>query len=179
MLGFYPHTHSLNSDGLVLFDDKRWEHYNLYNVRYVVAPEGLKLPNFARPIQKFGRHRLYQVETSGYFDLVGGDQTFAGDRSGFFQGVSSWLASDLSSVKQHPVVSIGGSGRIGGGAEPLPLAQSGNLIKELEVSSGSPRGRMAGQEVGANVFATGVNVERESLLILKVTYHPNWRATVD
>jgi len=136
MLSFYPHAHSLNSAGLVLFDEKRWEHYNIYNIRYVVAPEGRTLPGFASPIRKFGRHRLYQVETTGYFDLVGADQSFAGDRSGFFEGVSSWLASDQSSVKQHPVVSIGGSGTTKGRAAPLPLAQSWDLIREFEISSG-------------------------------------------
>ena len=179
MLSFYPHAHSLNSAGLVLFDEKRWEHYNIYNIRYVVAPEGRTLPGFASPIRKFGRHRLYQVETTGYFDLVGADQSFAGDRSGFFEGVSSWLASDQSSVKQHPVVSIGGSGTTKGRAAPLPLAQSWDLIREFEISSGPSRGTVAAQEVGANVFVADVYVERESLLLLKATYHPNWRATVD
>ena len=29
------------------------------------------------------------------------------------------------------------------------------------------------------MFAAGVRVERDSLLMLKATYHPNWRATVD
>jgi len=179
MLGFYPHAHSLNTEGLVLFDENRWEHYNLYNVRYVVAPQGRALPDFVRPIHEFGRHRLYQVETTGYFDLVGADQAFAGDRSDFFQGVSSWLASGLPSVKQHPVVMIGGSGPINGGAPPLPLAQSGDLIAKLEIPAGPSRGRVLAEEVGANVFVADVYVERESLLLLKATYHPNWRATVD
>ena len=178
-LGFYPHAHSLNSEGLVLFDENRREHYNLYNVRYVVAPQGRAFPEFVRPLQDFGRHRLYRVETTGYFDLVGADQAFAGDRTGFFQGVSSWLASDLPSVKQHPVVIIGGSGRIKGGPEPLPLAQAGDLIPKLEVPTSPHRGEVFAEAVGDNFFAADVTVERESLLLLKATYHPNWRATID
>ena len=38
---------------------------------------------------------------------------------------------------------------------------------------------MLSEEVGSNSFAAGVRVERESWLLLKATYHPNWRATVD
>ena len=38
---------------------------------------------------------------------------------------------------------------------------------------------MISEEVGGNYFAADVNVERDSMLLLKATYHPNWRATVD
>ncbi|MCI0800291.1 MAG: YfhO family protein, partial [Chloroflexi bacterium] len=38
---------------------------------------------------------------------------------------------------------------------------------------------MLSEDVGSNYFAADVTVERESLLMLKATYHPNWRATVD
>ncbi len=38
---------------------------------------------------------------------------------------------------------------------------------------------MISEDVGGNYFAADVNVERESILLLKATYHPNWRATVD
>jgi hypothetical protein len=75
------HSYSLNSDVLINFDEERWDHYNLYNARYVVAPEDQRFPDFARLIQQFGRHRLYQVDTTGYFDLVGSDLSFAGDTS--------------------------------------------------------------------------------------------------
>ncbi len=66
------------------FDENRWEHYNLFNVRYVVASEGLKFPDFVQPLQQFGPHRLYRVETTGYFDLVGSNLAFAGGRSELF-----------------------------------------------------------------------------------------------
>jgi len=35
------------------------------------------------------------------------------------------------------------------------------------------------EEIGNNYFAAKVAVERESMLLLKATYHPNWRATVN
>ena len=44
MLGYLYHALSLNADILVHFDESRPEHYDLFNVRYVVAPAGRKLP---------------------------------------------------------------------------------------------------------------------------------------
>jgi len=101
------HPYSLNSDVLIDFDERRWDHYNLYNARYVVAPEFIKFPEFVQPLQQFGRLYLYQVKTTGYFDLVGSDLTFAGGKADFYTAASNWLGSGLPKVKQHPVVSLG------------------------------------------------------------------------
>lgn len=53
------------------------------------------------------------------------------------------------------------------------------VISKAEVSVGPSRGTVLSEEVGSNSFEADVSVERDSLLMLKVTYHPNWRATVD
>ncbi len=58
----------------------------------------------------------------------------------------------------------------------LPLL---GVISKAEVSAGPSRGTVLSEEVGSNSFEADVSVERDSLLMLKVTYHPNWRATVD
>jgi hypothetical protein len=44
MLGYLYHALSLNADIQVLFDESHPEHYNLFNVRYVVAPAERTLP---------------------------------------------------------------------------------------------------------------------------------------
>ena len=44
--------------------------------------------------------------------------------------------------------------------------------------AGPSRGAVVSEEAGNYFFAAGVRVERGSLLMLKATYHPNWRATV-
>jgi len=179
MVGKVYHGFSLNSDVLFNFDERRWDHYNLYNARYVVAPEDRTFPAFVQPLQQFGRHRLYQVETTGYFDLVGSDLAFAGRkrRTDFYSAASSWLASGLPGVKQHPVVSIGSPSQEK--ERPMPLSAAVEVIPKVEASAGPSRGTVLSEEVGSNYFAADVTVERESMLLLKATYHPNWRATVD
>ncbi len=177
MMGDIYHRFSLTGDVMRLFDETRWDHYNLFNVRYVVAPEGQEFPDFVRPLQQFGRHRLYQVATTGYFDLVGSDLTLSGGRTDFYPAASSWLASELPTVKQHPVVLLGESSQEIEHA--LPLSDAMDVIPRVEASAGPSRGTVLSEELGSNFFAADVTVERDSWLLLKATYHPNWRATVD
>tara|TARA_B100000749_G_scaffold179371_1_gene138569 strand:+ start:474 stop:1607 length:1134 start_codon:yes stop_codon:yes gene_type:complete len=107
MMGHVYHSYSLNSDLLIDFDERRRDHYNLYNARYVVAPESVKFPEFVIPLQQFGRHRLYEVDTTGYFDLAGTDMTFVGGKRDLYPAASSWLDSDLPATKQFPLVTFG------------------------------------------------------------------------
>jgi len=177
MMGTFYHRYSLNSEVLTDFNERRLDHYNLFNVRYVVAPEERIVPDIVKPIQQFGRHRLYQVETTGYFDLVGSDLTFAGGKTDLYPAVSSWLASGLPGVKQHPEVLIGSTSQ--GAERPLPLSEAVDVIPTIRASAGPSRGAVLSEEIGSNSFAAEVRVERDSWLLLKATYHPNWRVTVD
>ena len=177
MVNSVYHPYSLNSDVLVDFDEMDWDHYNLYNARYVVAPEEQVFPEFVRSLQQFGRHRLYQVETTGYFDLVESDLAFVGERAEFYPAASTWVSSGLPGVKQHPVVSFSSSSHALGG--PASLTSAMDIIAEADTSPGPFMGAVLSEEIGDDFFAADVNVERESMLLLKATYHPNWRATVD
>ena len=177
MVGKTYHGYSLNSDVMIEFDERRWDHYNLYNARYVVAPEDIEFPEFVQPLQQFGRLHLYQVETTGYFDLVGSDLTFAGGKADFYTAASSWLGSGLPKVKQHPVVSLGSLAREKD--RQIPLSEAVDVIANADTFPSPFRGTVLSEKIGNNYFRAEVSVEHESMLLLKATYHPNWRATVD
>jgi len=176
MMGDLYHRFSLTGDIVKTFDETRWDQYNLYNVKYVVAPEGRDYPEFVKLVRQFGRHRLYRIETTGYFDLVGSNMTLAGGRTDFYPAASSWLASRLPGVKQHAIVLLGSTPQT---ETVLPLAAAGDVVHKVEASAGPYRGEILSEEVGNNFYAANVKVENESWLLLKATYHPNWRATVD
>ena len=169
------HRYSLTSDLLDDFDESRPEQYNLFNVRYVIAPEGQNFPDFVKPLEQFGSHLLYEVETTGYFDLVGSEMAFAGEKTELLPAASTWLASGLPAAKQHPVISIGGTSK----EIPDSLAEAPALISSAEVLATLERGAVVAEEIGSDYFSADVAVERESILMLKASYHPNWRATVD
>jgi hypothetical protein len=177
MLGYLYHALSLNADVQVLFDESRSEHYELFNVRYVVAPAGRAWPDFVRPVEDFGRHRLYQVATSGYFDLVGSDLAFAGNKGDFYPAASRWLWSDLPRARQHPALFLGEA--TDRDERLLPLSQAEAVIAQTSFPAGPARGRVVSEKVESNAYLAEVEVERESTLMLKVTYHPNWQASLD
>lgn len=187
------HRYSLVSTSLSAFDEGRPDQYNLFNIRYVVAPEEVAIPEFMKPVKTFGRHHLYQVDTTGYFDLVGSSLLFAGDKAAYFQATKAWLTSALPAVKRHPQVSISGSPKHQEqGARPNTVISSGQIPADLSLSSldelnssiaqssaEPPRGSIVSEDIGTNYYSATVDVERESMLMLKATFHPNWRITVD
>mgnify|MGYP001156979101 FL=1 len=176
MMGAIYHQYSLPSDVLRSFNETKPEQYNLYNIRYVVAPEEQELPGFVRPLEQFGRHYLYEVETTGYFDLVDSTLAFDGGRTDFNAAATAWIASDFPAAKRHPIVSLDGEFDL---VMPLPLSESAIAFSDVEVSDGEFRGTVVSEDVGRDFYAAEVEVGRESMLLLKATYHPNWRATVD
>ena len=174
----YPyHGYSLASDVLADFDATRLEQYNLFNVRYVVAPEDQWVPDFMKLLHQFGRHGLYEVPTTGYFDLVGSDLAFSGRKTDFYPAASTWLASHMPNSEQYPKVSIDPSDR----ERKLshPFAQVPEIISNTQSVATIHRGEILSEKVGTNFFAASVDVLEDSLLVLKTSYHPNWRVTVD
>jgi 6-pyruvoyl-tetrahydropterin synthase related domain len=176
MLGYLYHALSLNSDVQVLFQDGRLEQYNLFNVRYVLTPTDWTVPSFYQALGDFGRHRLYEIPTSGYFDLVGSDLAFAGNKGEFYPAASAWLYSDLVAAKQHPTLYLDG---LPAGQTAVPLAMAPQALTQLPSVTGPDRGRILAEAVESNAYTADVDVERDSFLMLKATYHPNWHAIVD
>jgi len=176
MMGTRYHPYSLNAELLSEFDEAREEQYNIFNVRYVVAPEGINFPYFVKPIGKFGRHLLYQVETTGYFDLVGSEMAFAGGKDDLSLAMSTWISSGLPELKLHPEIFLDESDS---GETGIPLVDAPESMSSGERISVSERGKVVTEEIGINYFAADVEVRQNSILLLKASYHPNWRATVN
>jgi hypothetical protein len=187
------HRYSLPSNAVVFFDENSFEQFNLFNIKYVVVPEESTTPDFLKPVTQYGRHQIYQVETTGYFDLVGSFLQFNGEQSDQTSAAQAWLESGLLELKRHPQISINGSPKLQNQGErpitvisapPSPTGLSLSSQDQLnsyiaQSSTGPSRGSIISEDVGRDYFSTTVDVERESILMLKVTYHPNWRATVD
>ena len=176
MVGYAYHALSLNSDIQLLFDENRPELYDLFNIRYVVAPAGREFPESVRPLQNFGRHQLYQVETSGYFDLVTSDANFAGDRDDFFAAASQWFWSELPAAKNHPSLDLSGMAR---DVNAVALDQAPQVLSQIQTVKTNSQGQILSEQVQGNRYQARLNMDRADTLLLKTGYHPNWRATVD
>src|SRR5207302_4799944 len=115
------------------------------------------------PLGDFGRHRLYQVQTTGYFDLVGSDVTLVGDKSQMYDAASSWLASDLPAKKQHPAIVLQGDA----GDRAFSLAHSTQALAAMSFDAGTPRGTVTSERISGNAYVANVSVQQASVLMLK------------
>lgn len=177
MVGYLYHALSLNADIEALFDESRLEHYELFNVRYVVAPASQEFPEFVHLVASFGRHRLYQVRTSGYFELIKSGDPIAINNENFYTAVSTWLNSDKPKQKEHPILVL--QGTIAAMGRAIAAKEECETFPPAQTPAHTFYSHLISEKVENNAYSTVVFVERPSCLMLKTTYHPNWRATVD
>lgn len=174
-LGYLYHAMALTADVQVLFDDTNPVHYALFNVRYLVAPVDRPAPPFARLCGQFGRHCLYTVETGGYFDLVNSDVAFTGVKHDFYPAAATWLNSALPAAGQHPAVFLTSTSSL---LSRLPLSQAPQILLDLEAPP-APSGAVVAEQITADRYTADIQAAQPATLLLKVTYHPGWQATVD
>src|SRR5207247_1302590 len=98
------------------------------------------VPEFLKPVRDFGRHRVYEVQTSGYFDLVGSTTTFIGTKNDFYPPAARWLGSDEPRVKEHPTLVFGSA--LPDYQTSFPLAQAEALIPRDALPGEAPRGEI-------------------------------------
>ena len=165
---------SLNADLIWHFDDQNPAHYNLFNVRYVVAPSGLTMPTFLRRIKETSRYILYEAETSGYaqFAAVSGINRI-GSQSTLFSRNQSWmLGTDPAAGRFIRYEYPAGSAGPGGAAEGI-ASQAPDRPRCLAA------GKIREERVLPGRIDVRVECPEDSTLVLKVTYHPNWRIVID
>lgn len=152
----------------VRLDYARPQYCELYNVRYIVAPPNVPPPYFARLLASRGRFLLYEVPTSGYFAL-GRVEPLPPD---------AFPDGRLDDAPWEQVYQVGLDWLRGAG----PL--EGRYLAWGDLPPGpAPEGGIAGTieepAVGPGRYACRVDALAGTDLILKVTYHPFWRCTVD
>jgi hypothetical protein len=168
-VGLKLRVSSLMTEIEMLFDEKNPAHYDLFNVRYLILPADVPPPVKATPIAQQGRHKLWRVDTSGYLEVV--DTVWppiVEERSNVASRNLGFLGSDQLKQLQYPTVAFGG-GEAAGPSLPAGVTVSGPA-GQVVAESTSPADGFFRAEVLAN---------RQSFVLLKVSYDPRWRVTVD
>jgi Bacterial membrane protein YfhO len=162
---------SLNADLIWHFDDRNPEHYKLFNVKYLVAPRSLQVPSFLRPIKETPRYILYESQAAGYADFVAvaGRRNPPSQRALFFQNRDWFQGPDSGAERfvryEYP-------------------ARDGAVVAETakSIPTKEPACR-GGTILEERVLPGRIDLRTEcstaSSIALKMTYHPNWRITVD
>jgi len=154
---------SLNADIMWHFDERNPAHYDVLDVKYVVAPRRWAAPSFLRPIRETRRYVLYEAGTAGYGELVAIARSESpASQSALFARNRSWF----------------------GGLDPAARRflrydyppRAGAAAAER---AGCPLGKTSEEQVSAARIDLRTECATASALVIKVTYHPNWRVRVD
>ena len=154
---------NLNSDLMFHFNDQDRTFFDLFDVRYVVAPSGLPPTDFMTPLLRTQRYTLYSVPTSGA--AVFASRTIrqtASTKVSLFTANRAWLLGPDPGA--HAFIRW---------AYPAPVEPTG------APAPGCTRGRLTDEVTTPSTVKVVASCPTASTLVIKSTYHPNWRVTVD
>ncbi|HEY3723334.1 MAG TPA: DUF6541 family protein [Acidimicrobiia bacterium] len=167
-LGFTLRTLSLSADAETAFNDANPADYDLFDVRWVILPTSSKPGVPAHLVSTRGRWNLWQVDTSGYLEVVDTTPAITADRTNLLAQTKHFLSSHAVAEHQIPVIAFGGD------AAAAPTNPSGTPKStpagSVTVQYSRPDDGVWGGEVVAN---------RPSVVMLKSTYDPRIHVTVD
>jgi xanthosine utilization system XapX-like protein len=166
-IGFSLRTLSISADVEVSFNPADAAQYNLFNIHYVIVPEGTKPLVRATFLSAAGRWQLWTVDTTGYLQVVDTTTTITADRTNIGRQTSAYLQSSMPALGVTPTIAFAGS------PAATPTAPNGK-------PAGSP-GDVSVQYAlpDDGQFGGVVTANREAVVMLKATYDPNWKVTVD
>ena len=167
-LGFLLRTPSLVADNEAYFRQDDPAQYQLYNVRYILMPEGMTPPVPATLIASSGRHVLWLVATTGYLQVVDTAGVVEANRADVAAQMQPFLLSDAFRQGELATVAFAGSPA----ATPtLPIAS---------VPTNAPGSSVdIVDDPQDGYFAGDVDAVRTSAVMLKATFDPRWHVTVD
>jgi Bacterial membrane protein YfhO/6-pyruvoyl-tetrahydropterin synthase related domain len=155
---------ALNGDLTFDFDDQRAEHYDVLNARYAVARTGAPVLPLLFPLRTVGAYTIYGAPTSGWvaFAATTTRETVTTDEKLFFR-FRDWFDGPGPAARAYV-------------RYDYPAASDGVV--------GSPRswcanGRVAYERAQRDSLDVLVGCDAAATLVVKITYHPNWRLTVD
>ena len=167
-VGFLLRTPSLVADNEAYFNQSDPAQYQLYNVRYILMPEGMQPPVPATLIASSGRHRLWTVATSGYLQVVDTSAIVEANRADMATQMQPFLRSAEFEHGDLATVAFNG----GAAATPtLPVTASPTT------PPGSSTDTIVDDQDGT--YAGVVTANRTAAVVLKATFDPGWQVTVD
>jgi len=172
--GYSYHSEALSADVRLDFDDTKPEQYNLFNIRYVLLHKTWTVPFYYRSLKEFANYILYQVPTTGYFDLVDVNAVFYGSPSEFYKANSQWLSSSLPALKEHAIIEIGKESKEMPNLPSFSFGEVDEGVLNGLVHPQTAIGRILKEEVRSNGYWVQFEAGREGYLMLKTNYHPGW-----
>jgi len=175
-LGYLHHMWSLNADFQDRFDERRADVFRAFNVRRIIAPPGRPVPPFAREILQAGRFRVLAVDGPGFVEVVDAPYTVSADKRTVSRLHRTWVRSDFPGRGLYPAVHLEEQG-----PAPEDAVEGGGV--DFRLPAVPPADALPGEVLEVvrtgDDFTATVRVDRPAHVLLKMTFHPGWRATLD
>lgn len=175
-LGYLHHMCSLNADLFDRFNERNPIHYRVFAVNRVLAPaQGVQLPSFVKPIATKGRFQVLTADPSGFVELVDAPYSVNVRKKDLHRAQQAWLSSELPARGIFPRVRL---------QEVEPRDPSGIDVAGYDVRYPTPApqpppGQILAVDRRGEDFLVRARADRDCTLLLKMTFHPAWRAQVD
>lgn len=167
-VGFTRPTWSLSSPAEYRFRDANPDHFDVFDVRYLIQPSDRPDPVQGELVTTRGRHELWRMPVEGTIEVVDTGQPIDADRTDLGEKIAPWLSSELPTADVHPAVAFAGidapEATVLG--DELPAEPPGSVV---EVFLDLAEGRAA---------AT-VDLDRPGAVVLKASFDNRWVVTVD
>jgi hypothetical protein len=156
---------SLNADLQFDFDDQRQSQYELYNVRYVIAAPSVSLPTFLARRAVTPRYILYEAPAAGYAELAG--------------------LSGTESIRTQATLFPKMRAFVNGRASEAHMYTRFDFPAATDAATAGPVPRcdadakIANEQIDPARITFDASCATSSPLVVKITYHPDWRVTVD
>jgi hypothetical protein len=157
---------SLNADYIWDFNIRNQGDFDLFNVRYMIAPTGMAVADFLTPIQRTARYTLYQAPTTGYAEYVAITSR---------QAVATQAALFSLNLAWEQTHSLPGQRLFV--RYDYPATVTGF---DPASTAACPGGGQTDYEwFQADAIHLVVECPADSTLVIKTTYHPGWQVSVD
>ncbi|OGG23961.1 hypothetical protein A3A79_02040 [Candidatus Gottesmanbacteria bacterium RIFCSPLOWO2_01_FULL_43_11b] len=192
-----PETWSPSSDTEQFFSENQPKDYVLFNIRYVVAPPNQQPQSFWKLLKESPTWKLYEVETEGYISSGVRPAIVSSSKENFINLVHLWIQSDYHKQGLYPQLifdkdypknyGLPNFRMLDEVTYKVPDGSTHNLFSEvpsymLSVDSYQLPKILSQESDSDMVFKAKVEVKedcKECIVILKQTFHPSWRATID
>jgi hypothetical protein len=170
-VSFLYHAMALTSDIMVLFDENDPDHYRLFNVSSVLS-DGRALPSFLYPAEQIDRFHIAEAEAGGYFEVVRVQYAVNTNRDTFYETTAAWLRSGLLRARTHLLLDFNGD-------VPADVKSLQNGAPIPLTSETRSAGAVQSEARNGERYDAIVRIDEPSYVLFKMTYHRNWKATVD
>ncbi len=160
---------SLSTDVDASFNEFNLAQYQILNIKYMILPEGHPPPVPAKFLDSRGQNLLYEVNTSGYFQVIDVIGAISENRTDVNSESYTFRYGPLATENIYPSVAFNG----GRAAPPTSVGSSPPPGSPGAVLTQDSRDAVNGR------FTATVRANRNAAVLLKESFDPRWTVTVD